>query len=256
MPTIKYSSGPVAINNPTAGAVCPRAPGGCAAATRASGPRGRCLDRVVSHLDFFKRVVRVQHDGGHRAVALVCQNHGRQLREEIIGPGQLRIAGHPINAKGREADGVVASEGIERPGCASGAAAGFGYEQRVPVLGVLGAEPREVAHAVDVGRDDVNTWSAAVPDIHDQIPGAAAGGRKLTRDNAVHCGVGVHRYGVFGLAGVGHPAHVARIVPGHEDAFGPGALAEGLFPGAGGFETGGGPVLAELGMRVSLCACR
>jgi hypothetical protein len=35
-------------------------------------------------LDLLRRVVRAQQDGGHRAIALVFQNQGLQLRDEII----------------------------------------------------------------------------------------------------------------------------------------------------------------------------
>ena len=220
----------------------------------APGAQTGYLQRVIPQLDLLRRVIRIQPDGGHRAVALVLRNQWRQLRDQLETADHFRLGRRrPLHPHEREADRIEASEGVH--GLGFHVVPRLGYEERVPGLRVLGAEPHEVG-AVNIGPEHVDLRRPGSPDVKGVGHGAAAlpasfewrGGPS----KSVLRAVGDHRYGVLGLARLHYPFDVARKAPGHEDLIRRPDLAEHLRPGPRGLETGRFPHLAQRGNQSGL----
>ena len=177
------------------------------------------------------------------------RNQRRQLFDHVVAAGQLDVGNRrPFDPHRRETNRVMASEGVEHPGFQSigRQSPRLGYEQRVPGPGVPRAHHRVVV-VVDVGRDHVNLRRPGPPDVQRIRHGAAAlaVGVLIVFCESGRPRVDEHRQRIFGFARLGRAANVAREIPGHEYFIGRGALAEHIFPGAGGFETVRLPYLAQ-----------
>ncbi|OPZ23726.1 MAG: hypothetical protein BWZ02_03111 [Lentisphaerae bacterium ADurb.BinA184] len=122
----------------------------------------------------------------------------------------------------------MAGEGVEGIGGGGPAVAGFGDEEGIAGLGVVGADAAEVRE-VDVGGEQVEVRGGGAPDV--QHSGDRASARVLSGP-AVGAGdqprIGIHGQVVRPAAGGGDALEEPRRVPGHEHLVG--LRAEELAP--------------------------
>ena len=162
------------------------------------------------------------HQAAEGGVACVHADRGTQRG--------IRETANVLDAKGRKAQGVMMSDGIDQPGGGAAVEGGLRNEKRIVQLGIGIAGSAEIGH-VDIGSKPVDGGSRGLPDFHHPVHGASAwilsGLQPLNKP-----AVDIHGKRILRLAGGGHRLHMLRGVPGHEHFIGRGS--EDLSPGFAG----------------------
>src|ERR1019366_4823801 len=210
------------------------------------------LDGVIAQPHLGPRGLLIHQHRRHFPKPLPFQDQRSYLRQNLVALSEFPVRGcEPVDPKRRVADAVIPAGRGDGVRDTTRVSPGFGDEQRVARLRVPGA-PFGVVWNVDVRRQNVDRGPSGPPGIQHlwQRPAAriAAGyvfaGLVLS---LAQPGVHEHRQRIFGFTGRRDVAHVAAVVPRHEQFVGFHTGAEDRFPASGGLEAGGFPTLAEFG---------